>query len=152
MCLLRLCSASVWPIAMADLLSHSTSGTGGDLSPLFVHSVNDISSSSCYIQMAPCVAALTAMYSASHDDSPTVACFWQHQSTQLLPSRISQPVTERRVSLQLPQLASANTVSGETDDGDAAPSAADAAAAAALPCALPSNSSGPCRTDSAESA
>ena len=29
--------------------------------------------------MAPCVAALTAMYSASHDDSATVACFWQHQ-------------------------------------------------------------------------
>src|SRR5438309_425735 len=102
-------------MAMADLLSLHSNGTGGgmDSAPPQTHFMNPNSVSRCVIHMTPCVAELSAIYSASQLESATVSCFLHCQSTQQLPKRISQPVVDLRVSLQPPQLASTNTTTGD---------------------------------------
>lgn len=59
---------------------------------------NPISPSMLRAHMIACVASVTAMYSASHDESATVVCFFVAQSMIDEPNLSSHPVVERRVS------------------------------------------------------
>ena len=57
-----------------------------------------------------------ARYSASAEERDTMVCFLAFQETNEWPKKIQKPVTERRVSEQVPQSASEKALSWREEE------------------------------------
>ncbi|KAE8961493.1 hypothetical protein PF011_g29730 [Phytophthora fragariae] len=100
-----MCGArGVYPLLLAMLIAALLSMKMSVAHPIPIA----ISLSSCRTQNTSCTVTARAMYSASADDSATVACFFALNTIGPPHSCRSTPDVDRKVDKSLPQFASLN--------------------------------------------